>query len=191
MTTMYVNNGDLTADEVCVVGEGTVQQLVAAGWRILGVVHTTVPRDATGTFSLPDGGNGQLYIPGSGSELRFIMGRSGEAAGLHGRLLAAESEAREAKDAVAAIEAEVDRLKSELVIERRNVEEAKAHNGDLQVRAHEAEGRHGALVREVGTVRREIGEARWREIVGSLEVEQVLEGKAPAGDDSADSGVPF
>ena len=191
---LYIDDGKLQAAEVLVTVRECVENLVKDGWRILGVCDSTVPSEAEHSpiswiGNNGGNGNGTVSIPGVPiSTPLFIMGRDMAEATLHKRLSNAE---KALADAVKAAEEAAGKM--ETVVDRE--EELLARTSAAAVRATEAQNdatkqsdRFMLLREEVGKIRVEIGEARWRELLGSLAVEQVLAG-AGSGDDGND--VPF
>ena len=108
----------------------------------------------------------------------FVMGRDSPEYALAARAADAERRAGNAAGEMTKLLLEVKELTEAGA--RAGVAATKAQNEAIELRA-----RLHKLVDEVGKVRKEIGEARWREILGSLEVEQILEHRTVGSD------VPF
>lgn len=152
---VYINDGKLDADQVQVVSSDKVEGLYSVGWRILGVVFET-----------------------NSSYPQYIMGRTDAAATL-------VAELGEAKASVAATTKTIAKFEHEAKRQDENKEVLHNQVAHLKTGLEEARSKLSRLEIEVAKVRREIGEERWRAILGSLEVEQAL-GSKPAQDD-----VPF
>ena len=193
----YVNKDDeLTADEIQVVPGSQVGDLVVAGWRILAILGSTMPGDTSNTYlnwQNPSGNPNSADVTVPGQPLfvpQFIMGRGTADAMLHSRMLAAELEATAALDRYDKLEKdELGKLRNQVSFLQKEVEKEQAIHDRMSTQLDNARGKLTALELEVKRVRLEIGEARWREIIGSLEVEQIMDGTAPTVDD--DDGVPF
>lgn len=187
---LYVDDGRLKADDVMVVSGDRVQALVAAGWRILGILGQSAPGPTVSSYiswssDHNSNHNGNVDIPGAPVFVpAFIMGRDGDDATLHARMQDAEERVEEARK----LSEQINREARDWAGKHRDVENRLAISVELVGRKSDE---YRALKQEVEKVRQEIGEARWREILGSLEVEQVLEGKAPAPGDDDDGVVPF
>ena len=115
----------------------------------------------------------------------FVMGRDAPERALVGRVADAEQRASIVAGEMTKLELKVQELTK-----------AGAQAGVASVRAqNKADELRGKLLQlsdEVGKVRKEIGDARWREILGSLEVEQILDdNKAPEPPKPEGSEIPF
>lgn len=108
----------------------------------------------------------------------FVMGRDTPEYALAARVADAERRAGNAAGEMTKLELEMQKLIEAGAFA--GVAATKAQNEAIELR-----GKLHKLVEEVGKVRKEIGEARWREILGSLEVEQILEHRTVADD------IPF
>lgn len=174
---IYVNDNDkLTADEVQVAAGNQVEQLVVDGWRILAVMDSTMPDGKTISRST-------LFTP------LFVMGRSEGDASLNERMLAAQAAATAAQICYDEMEnGEVVKLRNQVDALQKEAENNQTAMDRTITSLDGARGKLTALEQEVGKVRTEIGEGRWREIMGSLEVEQIMDGTAPTDDDDS---VPF
>lgn len=173
----------LDAHEIEVLEPKDVKRCVGEGFRILAmfssqvidIVQANTPvtvlnqpdQYATPQFSSHD-------VPVVASKVWFVMGRSKEGTDLAGRLETAESEYRNAEQNVLSLEsmrtkaeAEIESLKTGQRIALENVQTQTK----ISTRAAE---KLLEIQRQAGLVRKEIGEARWREILHALEIEDVL-----------------
>lgn len=197
---LYINNDDkLTAAEVRVVEHYEVQGLVGEGWRILGMVHSTTqgapPLEQAYSIdgyvgSSDNNFDGSVKMPGWPSAPiqtpLFIMGRDGAAADLQVRLLTAKEEAKASGDlATKAIE-QLGEAQAAAVRDKEGwitrVDALQAEATIARDTAQASQTRIAVLEAEKAVVRKEIGEARWRDILGAVEVEETLL-EAPKDDD--------
>lgn len=194
---LYINDDKLKADQIQVVESHQVKELVAEGWRILGVLSSTThaanpePQEYNTGVITPGGRNysGYVTLPGWPSAPiqtpLFIMGRDGETADLHHQLAGAlktvnQANARtvKAKNALSKADAANDDLTGRLQEQLTQTTEA----GNLASKERAARLKMTAAV---AVIRKEVGEARWREILGALEVEETLL------EASTDDDIPF
>lgn len=181
---IYVNDQNhLDANAIQVAEPNEVDGLVLQGWRILAVFSTQEPEivriekpitvvSETQQYAIPPGVPHD--VPIVVSKLWFIMGRSEEAKSLAGRLQHAESEYRNAEQNVMALEAM--RTKTDAEIESlKQGKHVAMDNVKIQTEiATRATEKIVELQRQAGLVRKEVGEAKWREILHALEIEDVL-----------------
>ena len=195
---LYVDTDDkLKDDEVQVVTYTDVGKLITDGWRILGIVSSTEP-GPTGSSSYSGAatefgnpGSGLLEVPGPAIHTPlFIMGRSNAAATLLERVEDAESAKREAEQSLTAADAGTRKIAESL-------DTAKENTGVIQSALDRANEKLKAttakitnMVFETTVVRREVGEAKWREILAAMEVEQSLDTTTDGGG-TDDDGSPF
>lgn len=181
---IYVNDQNhMDADEVHVAEPSEVAILVSQGWRILAVFSTQEPEIVCVKKPVTVVSEVQQYgahsevvtdVPVITTKIFFVMGRSSEQASLCGRLEIAKFERRNAEQNVAAVESM--HAKAKEVIEgleggQRSLLDTVKTQTEIATRATE---KLLELQHQAGLVRKEIGEAKWREILHALEIEDVL-----------------
>lgn len=180
---IYVGEG-LQAEEMKVVERGNLEGYLADGWRVLGVAQDSYVREGAPTY----GGNDPMLVPVVVPHLVFILGRGAEARDLAAELryakdnlASADATADDLRKTVARLENEVETLGDEVKEADQRTQHQRKMKADLSARFEEYR-------RQVRIVRMEVGEARWREILSSLEVEAVMkEHRAEPADDD----LPF
>lgn len=171
---IYVDSDKhLQTEEVCVVRAEAVSGLVHDGWRILAILqyqevhgpHTQIPTND---------GPLQISVPVIQQLPQFVMGRDVGNGDLAARLKDAESAQRNAEQNEASLQIMHDKA----VEDRERAEESNRialDNVAMQAEiARKATERLSEVCRHAGLIRAEIGEARWREILHALEIEDVL-----------------
>lgn len=195
---LYVNkDNELTADEIMVTSGSQVEEMVAEGWQILAIIGSTMPgQQGISNVNWQSADNyansASLNLPGqSVFTPLFLMGRSSEDSSLYKRMIAAEQATTEAQDRYNKLEnGEARKLRNQVSSLQKEVENNQAAMDQTISSLDGTRGKLTALELEVNRVRLEIGESRWREILGSLEVEKIMDGTAPIVDDDDDE-VPF
>lgn len=182
---LYVDTDKcLHADEVLVAPASDVYNMVKEGWRILAIVGTTTPASDHNSAVLKwhaddsissrnfkgsiDTHAPVVFVP------MFIMGRDDKEADRVSRIkelednlavvASAAAEERKARDGLISDLAACNERNANLTVVRDNYKKVE---DALQDRIED-------IARDVNKVRAEIGEARWREILHALEIEDVL-----------------